>query len=83
MNAVQKLITLGISMGAGMLGSKLIDTVWQGFTGNAAPRKGSEEAAEASMRQALAFAVFSAAVAAILQVLAERGTNMAISRFGK
>ncbi|WP_461634439.1 DUF4235 domain-containing protein [Glutamicibacter soli] len=83
MNAVQKLIATGISLGAGFLGSKLVDQVWKGFTGNAAPRKGSEEAAEASMRQALGFAVFSAVVAAVIQVLADRGTTKAIAKFTK
>ena len=34
MNAVQKLIATGISLGAGFLGSKLVDQVWKGFTGN-------------------------------------------------
>ena len=83
MNAVQKLIATGISLGAAFLGSKLVDQVWKGFTGNAAPRKGSEEAAEASMRQALGFAVFSAVVAAVIQVLADRGTTKAIAKFTK
>ena len=83
MNAVQKLIATGISLGAGFLGSKLVDQVWKGFTGNTAPRKGSEEAPEASMRQALGFAVFSAVVAAVIQVLADRGTTKAIAKFTK
>ncbi len=41
------------------------------------------EAAEASMRQALGFAVFSAVVAAVIQVLADRGTTKAIAKFTK
>ncbi|MGO2051202.1 DUF4235 domain-containing protein [Arthrobacter sp. MYb211] len=83
MNSVQKLVTLGISMGAGMLGSRLVDKVWKGFTGNDAPRHGKEAAAEASMRQALGFAIFSAVVASIIQVLADRGTNKAMKKFSK
>ncbi|GAA1404846.1 hypothetical protein AUR04nite_07840 [Glutamicibacter uratoxydans] len=83
MNAVQKLVATGISIGAGFVGSKLVDQVWKGFTGSAAPRKGSEEAAEATLRQALGFAIFSAVVAAVIQVLADRGTNKALSKFSK
>jgi len=55
----------------------------EGLTGSAAPRKGSEEAAEATLRQALGFAIFSAVVAAVIQVLADRGTNKALSKFSK
>ncbi|WP_313810940.1 DUF4235 domain-containing protein [Glutamicibacter sp.] len=83
MNAVQKLIAAGISIGAGFVGSRLVDQVWKGFTGSAAPRKGSEEAAHATLRQALGFAVFSAVVAAVIQVLADRGTTKALERFNK
>lgn len=83
MNTVQKLATTGISIGAGFVGSKLVDQLWKGFTGNKAPRKGSEEAAEASARQALGFAIFSAIVAPTIQVLADRGSNKVVARFSK
>ena len=83
MNTIQKLLTMGVSVGAGFIGSKLVDQLWKGFTGGAAPRKGTEEAAEATMRQALAFAVFSSVVAAVIQVLADRGASKALSKFSK
>lgn len=83
MNTLMKLLTTGISLGAGFLGSKLVDRLWMGFTGNEPPRRGKDAEAEANMRQALAFAVFSAAVAAIIQVLTDRGTRKALAKYSK
>ncbi|GAA0193264.1 MULTISPECIES: DUF4235 domain-containing protein [Micrococcaceae] len=83
MKPMMKLLATGISLGAGFVGSKLVDRLWKGFTGNDAPRHGQEAEAEASMRQALAFAVFSSVVAAIIQVLTDRGTRKALAKLNK
>ncbi|WP_431710040.1 DUF4235 domain-containing protein [Glutamicibacter uratoxydans] len=83
MNTVMKLLTTAISLGAGFLGSKLVDRLWTGFTGDEPPRHGKDAEVEASMRKALAFAVFSSVVAAIIQVLTDRGTRKALARFEK
>ena len=59
-----------------------IDKAWVGFTGKQPPKRGNKEAqAEATMRQALAFAVISAVTAALIQVLTDRGAQKAIARF--
>jgi len=78
-----KLLAAGISLGAGFVGSKLVDRLWTGFTGHEPPRHGKDAETQASMRQALAFAVFSSVVAAIIQVLADRGTRRALARLTK
>lgn len=83
MDKVQKLLATGVSLGAGMLGGKLVDQIWLKATGNKAPRKGTDEAAEASFRQALGFAIISALVAAIIQTAADRGTNKVVAKFTK
>ncbi|GAB3618826.1 hypothetical protein GCM10027417_00860 [Glutamicibacter endophyticus] len=82
MNAVSRIVTMLVSLGAGALATKLVDRTWKGFTGNDAPR-GKDAQAEATMRQAISFAVFSAAVAAVIQVIADRGANKALSKLTK
>ena len=83
MNMLMKLLATGISLGAGFLGSKVVDRLWTGFTGHEPPRHGKEAEAEATMRQALGFAIFSSVVAAIIQVLADRGTRSALAKLSK
>jgi hypothetical protein len=83
MDKVQKLVTTGITVGAGILGGKLVDFLWLKATGSKAPRKGTDEAAEASFRKALGFAVVSALVAAIMQTVADRSANKVVAKFTK
>ncbi|MBV1780613.1 DUF4235 domain-containing protein [Paeniglutamicibacter sp. ABSL32-1] len=84
MNSLMKLIGPVISIAAGFLGGKIVDKAWLGFTGQQPPKRGNKEAqAEASMRQAIAFAVLSATTAALIQVLTDRGTQRALARFAK
>ena len=82
MNSLMKLIGPVISIAAGFVGGKIVDKAWIGFTGQQPPKRGNKEAqAEASMRQAIGFAVLSAVTAALIQVLTDRGTQKAIARF--
>ncbi|RAX50295.1 DUF4235 domain-containing protein [Arthrobacter sp. AQ5-05] len=84
MNSLMKLIGPAISIAAGFLGGKIVDKAWIGFTGQQPPKHGNKEAqAEASMRQAIGFAVLSAVTAALIQVLTDRGTQRAIAKFSK
>ena len=83
MDKVQKLVTTGITVGAGILGGKLVDFLWLKSTGSKAPRKGTDEAADASFRKALGFAVVSALVAAIMQTVADRSANKVVAKFTK
>ena len=81
MNIVIKLLGTGISLLAGFAGTKLVDTIWEKSTGNRPP-KGDDDV-PTTLRSALTFALISASVSAIIQVLANRGTQRAITRFAK
>lgn len=83
-NSIMKLLGPIITIAAGFLGGKIVDKLWIGFTGQQPPKHGNKEAqAEATMRQALGFALLSAITAALIQVLTDRGTQRAIARFTK
>ena len=77
-----KLLGTGISLLAGFGGTKLVDTVWEKSTGNKPP-KGHDDDVPTTLRSALTFALISASVSAIIQVLANRGTQRAVTRFAK
>ena len=82
MNLLLKIFGSLLSIGAGFAGGKAVDSIWQGITGQNPPKPGDANAqAEASLRQALGFAVVSAVVAATIQVLTNRATQRMISRF--
>jgi hypothetical protein len=82
MNIFIKLLGTGISLLAGLVGTKIVDTVWEKSTGNKPP-KGHDDDIPTTLRSALTFALVSASVSAIIQVLANRGTQRAITRFAK
>ena len=82
MNMFIKLLGTGISLLAGFVGTKIVDTVWEKSTGNKPP-KGHDDDIPTTLRSALTFALISASVSAIIQVLANRGTQRAITRFAK
>ncbi|MDQ0031635.1 DUF4235 domain-containing protein [Arthrobacter bambusae] len=81
MNLFFKLLGTGVSIGAGFAGTKLVNALWEKATGNKPP-KGNDDM-EASLRSALTFALISASVSAVIQVMAGRGTKRAIARFEK
>ncbi|MCG2623211.1 DUF4235 domain-containing protein [Arthrobacter sp. I2-34] len=81
MNFVLKALGTGVSIGAGLLASKLLDVVWKRATGKDSPKK--DDDMENSLRSVLVFAVVSGAVSAIIRVLSQRGTQHAIARFSK
>lgn len=82
MNTMIKLLGTGISLLAGFAGTKLVDTVWEKSTGKRPP-KGHDDDVPTTLRSAMTFALISASVSAIIQVLANRGTQRAITRFAK
>lgn len=82
MNVLIKLLGTGVSLLAGFAGTKLVDALWEKSTGNKPP-KGDDEDVPTTLRQALTFALISAAVSSVIQVLANRGTQRAITRFAK
>ncbi|MBT2535076.1 DUF4235 domain-containing protein [Arthrobacter sp. ISL-69] len=77
-----KLLGTGASLLAGFAGTKAVDVVWEKVTGRKPP-KGDKDDVPTTLRSALTFALISAAVSAIIQVLANRGTQRAITRFAK
>ncbi|CAH0233851.1 hypothetical protein SRABI83_02695 [Arthrobacter sp. Bi83] len=77
-----KLLGTGISLLAGFAGTKAVDTIWEKTTGRKPP-KGGKDDVPTTLRSALTFALISASVSAIIQVLANRGTQRAITRFAK
>lgn len=82
MNLFIKLLGTGISLGAGFVGTKLVNTIREKSTGRKPPT-GKDEDIPTSLQSALTFALISASVSTIIQVLANRGTQRAITRFAK
>ena len=82
MNFFIKLAGTGISLLAGFAGTKAVDTIWEKTTGRKPP-KGGKDDVPTTLRSALTFALISASVSAIIQVLTNRGTQRAITRFAK
>jgi hypothetical protein len=82
MNLLIKLLGTGISIGAGFVGTKAVNAIWEKSTGRKAPT-GKDEDTPTSLRAALTFALISASVSTVIQVLANRGTQRAITRFAK
>ncbi|MHA7144638.1 DUF4235 domain-containing protein [Arthrobacter sp. TmT3-37] len=81
MNVLFKLLGAGMSVGAGYVGTKLVDFLWERITGEAPPK--SKDGLENTLRSALVFAIISGAVSTTIQVLTNRSTQKAIDRFAK
>lgn len=81
MNFFFKLLGTGVSLGAGFVGTKLVNLAWEKATGNKPPT--GHDDVETSLRSALTFALISAFVSTLIQVLTSRGTQRAIARFAK
>ncbi|TDL38619.1 DUF4235 domain-containing protein [Arthrobacter nitrophenolicus] len=82
MNFFIKLLGTGISLLAGFAGTKAVDVIWEKTTGRKPP-KGDKDDVPTTLRTALTFALVSASVSAVIQVLTNRGTQRAITRFAK
>jgi hypothetical protein len=80
-NIFFKLLGTAASIGSGFVASKLVDMIWEKSTGKKPPKDGKD--LSYSMRSALIFALVSSSVAAVIQVLANRGTQKAIVHFNK
>ena len=81
MNFFFKLLGAGVSLGAGFLGTKLVNKGWEKATGHKPPT--GHDDVETSLRSALTFALVSAFVSTLIQVLTSRGTQRVIARFAK
>ncbi|WP_104053150.1 MULTISPECIES: DUF4235 domain-containing protein [unclassified Arthrobacter] len=82
MNLILKLLSTGVSIGAGIVSAKLLDFLWTRITGNEPPRD-NDGVLDVSLRTAVVFAVVSGAVSQAIRVLTTRGTQRAIQRYQK
>ncbi|GAA2039652.1 hypothetical protein GCM10009720_20210 [Yaniella flava] len=78
-NIIQKLLRTGVSMGAGYLGAKVVEKVWEGTTGKYAP---NAEDDDATMLQFVAFTTISAGVTALLEIGSQRAVSKAMKKTG-
>lgn len=79
MNAIFKLMGVGLGLGAGLVSTQVVDFIWKRVTGNEPPK--DAEGLENSLRSALVFAVISGAVSTTIRVLTNRTTQRAIRRY--
>lgn len=81
MNVLIKLFGTVVSIIAGLVGTKIVNSVWEKTTGSKPPT--GKDDTPTSLRSALTFALISSVVSTVIQVLANRGTQRAIARFAK
>lgn len=71
-----KLLSTGISLVAGLVGTKIIGALWKGTTGEEPPKKTNPEAQQnATLGKVIAFAVISGSAAAVIQAITNRWTQ--------
>ena len=75
---VNKLITTGVTVGGGLVGTKIVDFGWRKVTGHDAPKDLDDT--ENNMWEAIAFATIAAGIAALIRVVSQRGAHEAIER---
>lgn len=75
---VNKLITTGITVGGGLIGTKVVEFVWKKVAGHDAPK--DLEDTDNNMWEAIAFATIAAGIAAIIRVTTQRGAHEAMRR---
>lgn len=75
MNILIKLLSLGASLGAGVLARKVLDAAWRKGTGNAPPKEAGN--LNNSLPGVLVFALVTALTAAVIQVLTQRAAKKA------
>ncbi|WP_162320659.1 DUF4235 domain-containing protein [Nesterenkonia haasae] len=78
---IEKGLTLGISLGAGFVASKVFDFAWEQITGEEPPKNDEVDAVD--IKRALVFGVTSAAVSAAVQVLSQRGAKASVQKISK
>lgn len=77
-NVLQKLISTAITIGGGIVGTKLVELGWKAFTGDDAPKDLDDT--EANMWSAITFATISAAISATIRVASKRGAASAMDK---
>lgn len=81
MKLLVKVLGSAASIGAGLIGTKLISLIWKGATGEVPPTPTNPEAQQrATIGKVLVFAVISGASAATIQALTRRWTQKLIEK---
>jgi hypothetical protein len=73
---VNKLITTGVTIVGGLIGTKVVEFGWRKVTGHDAPK--DLEDTDNNMWEAIAFATIAAGIAALIRVTSQRGANSAL-----
>lgn len=75
---MQRLLRTGVSIGAGFIGTKVVEAIWKTATGdNEAPTTDDDQA---TLLKVVAFATISAGVSALLEVGSQRVVSKAMSK---
>lgn len=75
---MQRLLRTGVSIGAGFLGTKVVEAIWKTTTGDSqAPTTDDDEA---TLLKVVAFATISAGVSALLEVGSQRLVSKAVNK---
>jgi hypothetical protein len=75
---VSKLITTGVTIAGGLIGTKVVEFGWKKVTGHDAPK--DLEDTDNNMWEAIAFAAIAAGIAALIRATSQRGAHEAIER---
>lgn len=71
-----RLLGTGVSLVAGLVGTKIIGALWKGTTGEEPPVKTNPEAQQnTTLGKVIAFAVISGSTAAVIQAITNRWTQ--------
>lgn len=72
---VSKLVTTGITVVGGLIGTKIVEVVWKRIAGHDAPK--DLEDTDNNMWEAIAFTTIAAGIVAVIRVTSQRGANSA------
>lgn len=77
-DVMQRLLRTGVSIGAGFIGTKVVEAIWKTATGDdEAPNTDDDQA---TLLKVVAFATISAGVSALLEVGSQRLVSKAVSK---
>lgn len=77
---LQRLIRTGVSVGAGFVGAKAVESVWKAATHSDTTPQADDD--DSTLLQIVAFTTISAGVSALLQVGSQRLVNKALTNSG-
>lgn len=78
-NIAQKLLSTGIALAGGFVGTKVVKIGWKAITGEDAPNDLDDR--NVSVARLVTFATISAGISALIQVASQRGAANAVAKF--